>query len=254
MSLTSSAQHPQALPAATYDLVAIRPSHASDRNWRFNALSNGLSAKNISLGTLITNAYDIRPGQIVGLPKWAEAEHYDIEARITDPNFAERKRTEAEDHQLLINLLITNFGLVVHKGEKVMSIYQLSLKPGAEKTWSSDYIERPTVGEEPQRTGLLTITKGELVATNAPIADLVAFLSAQLETPIVDRTLLLGRYNFRMKWSSLPLSETDDTNASRSLFTELSPALGLRLSKTQGLAALLFIDNLHHPEYIDQSH
>jgi len=69
----------RALPA--YDVVSIKPNRSGTGNVSIWTQYQSFTASNVSLKTLLSNAYDFREGLISGLPGWAGSARYDVNAR-----------------------------------------------------------------------------------------------------------------------------------------------------------------------------
>ena len=89
---------------------------------------------------------------------------------------------------------------------------------------------------------------------NATLADLVNRISLQLPIPVIDRTRLVGRYDFVLSWisnegsadhieSGAPLADGLD-EAGPDLFFGLQQQLGLRLEKSKADMRVLVVDHM----------
>ena len=73
----------------TFDVVSIRVSKASPNGMTMSMAGNRLLATNITLKSLIMNAYQIRPSEITGGPDWLNNDKFDIDARADSAATAE---------------------------------------------------------------------------------------------------------------------------------------------------------------------
>jgi hypothetical protein len=82
-----------------------------------------------------------------------------------------------------------------------------------------------------------------------------------LEWPVIDRTGILGRYDFALNWTpddsqfrqtraKIP-GPTDRANAPRDLFTALQEQIGLKLDVLSAPSEILIIDSVEKPSEID---
>ena len=55
-----------------YDVATVKVNNTGSGSVHINISDNILQATNVSLGTLLEIAFDIRRDQIVGLPHWAQ--------------------------------------------------------------------------------------------------------------------------------------------------------------------------------------
>jgi uncharacterized protein (TIGR03435 family) len=91
---------------------------------------------------------------------------------------------------------------------------------------------------------------GDLSAFNVSMVDFLNFMTrnAGLDRPILDRTGLTGRYDFKLTWtpddaqgSSMPPNEAPP------LYTALQEQLGLKLSATKAPAEVYIVDHVEKP-------
>ena len=91
------AQAPAASPTApvtvpSYDVVSIKPDRSDTGRVSIHIDDGNFDALNVSLKNLILSAYNLKGAQLFGLPKWGDSLHFDIKAKIIDPD---RKQLEA---------------------------------------------------------------------------------------------------------------------------------------------------------------
>ena len=66
-------------PAYTYDVVSIHKSDPAETNVHIGeGPQGGLRTTNTSVLKLIAAAYKVEDYQIIGAPRWADSEHFDI--------------------------------------------------------------------------------------------------------------------------------------------------------------------------------
>ena len=93
-------------------------------------------------------------------------------------------------------------------------------------------------------------SKGELVSENICLSVLAVNLTNMVGRPVVDRTGLTGRYDYRLKYAPEQLNagdkpETDESGPS--IFTALQEQLGLKLEPTKGPIDVVVIDRVERP-------
>ena len=91
------AQGPALAPTAgvkvpSYDVVSIKPDHTDNGRVSIDIDDGNFDALNVSLKTMILSAYSLKEAQLFGLPKWGDSAHFDIKAKIIDPD---KKQLEA---------------------------------------------------------------------------------------------------------------------------------------------------------------
>src|SRR5277367_3981881 len=71
----------QAETPRAFEVVSVKPNLSGlDQSTGINILGNRISGENLSLRTLVLQAYDLLDFQIVGGPRWLGSDRFDIEA------------------------------------------------------------------------------------------------------------------------------------------------------------------------------
>jgi uncharacterized protein (TIGR03435 family) len=208
------------------------------------------AAKNHALKTVIAAAYDLSPRAISGGPTWVDSDRYDIVARTPGgvrPNLNEQM-------SMLRTLLSDRFHLALHREQKELRAYALTIAKGGPK------LKESTVSGDASPQGpppLISVVSPQLVrlpGRYATMAELASVMQrAVLDDPVVDKTGLTARYDFDLEFTpdeSLfggALGKGADDSAKPGLFAAIQQQLGLRLEATRGLVSLLIIDHVEHP-------
>ncbi len=245
------AGHLSGQPPATqlkFEVASVKPSGPDAPGMSNRYLSGGgLRFTGATLQNLISIAYDLRPFQISGGPKWIDTDRFDIDARLTTSDAAppanpgltrEDQRKAAEG---LRSLLADRFLLTFHQETREQSLFALVVaKRGAklgESTESESFIRRVGRGS----------IKGQAVALRL----LVLNLANELGRPVIDKTGLTGKYTFELKWdASLPSAAQSSVAPEPdggSIFTALQEQLGLRLESQKGPVSVLVVDRAERP-------
>ena len=67
---------------SAFEVASIKQNTSGDRWESVSPISAGrFTARNVTVGWLLKNAYRVEPFQIAGLPGWANSERYDISAK-----------------------------------------------------------------------------------------------------------------------------------------------------------------------------
>jgi uncharacterized protein (TIGR03435 family) len=87
----------------------------------------------------------------------------------------------------------------------------------------------------------------EMEATGASMSQLVNQFSNMngVDRPVLDKTGLTGKYDFKLTWSAV-LNTRDDSEAP-SAYTALQDQLGLRLEPQRAPIEVLIVDNAEKP-------
>ena len=174
----------------------------------------------MSLRQLLTNAYDVKPFQIVG-PAWLDSERFDIMATMPPETTKEQFRV------MLQNLMIERFKLAVHHETKEMQEFALSVVKSGPKMQESAPEEvktdesqapppapdKPKIGADgfPElppgisgRGGVFNIMmpgRARIIGRRATMEDLVGRLTNELSKPVADETGLTKKYDFTLTYS-----------------------------------------------------
>jgi uncharacterized protein (TIGR03435 family) len=78
------------------------------------------------------------------------------------------------------------------------------------------------------------------------MSDFASFLEGQVHRTVVDRTGLVGKYDFAMRFSRENGSVSETDNAP-SIFTAIEEQLGLKLQPAKGPVETLVVDHVEMP-------
>ncbi len=247
-----------AATALVYESVSIKPNTSDHGVFRMMFTPDGFSATSVTLQMLIRTAYDVQEEQISGAPSWFASENYDIEAKM-DSSVADElsKLSEAqrniERRRMLQGLLADHFKLTFHRETKELGVYSLVItKDGSRLQQAKPGDTYPNGFKGPDggsgagmfRMGTYAGGAGELAGQGLPIASqerpsLAGLLKEQLGRPVLDKTGLVGDYDFRLKWGP---KENGD-----SIFNAVQEQLGLKLESQEGPVEVLVIDHVGRP-------
>jgi uncharacterized protein (TIGR03435 family) len=177
---------------------------------------------NMPLKMLLAQAYDVKDHQISG-PSWLDSERFDITAKVPPGATKEQFRV------MLQNLLIERFKISLHKEQKELPIYTLSVGKNGPKLKETELDASafnpqpndgagrggplpppppPRPGEFPKmppgRPGMMMMFQEgrmRMAASGQSISGLVDFLSRQLGRPVVDKTGLTAKYDFQLEFA-----------------------------------------------------
>ncbi len=218
----------------------------------------------ISLRHLILLAYHVRDFQLSASDaKGLDAKTYELVAGLPPGT------TQAQLGLMLQNLLTERFHLAVHREQRVMPGYSLTvakngpkLKPSSEAPPSNDApafdplppappneleVHADGYPNVPPREGswLVALRSGyaRTRQLNASMADLAGILSNQLERPVTDATRLKGRYEFTLSWmAGVPAASASAAEPGPDVFAALRQQLGLQLEADKAAVEVLVID------------
>jgi len=235
---------------STFEVATIKPSSPDAQGSSMTAGAGGVvTVTNATLKMLLTTAYDVRDFQISGGPGWITSGRFDIVGRpertagaaalpaspksMTDDQLQTAVRLMRERLQ---SLLADRFQLQVHRETRDAPIYALLVAKNGPK------MQTAPEGRTGQRG--INVERGRLTAMSAPLAILVNWLSNQTGRPVIDKTGLAQKFDFKLEWQP-DLSDADQTGPS--IFTAIQEQLGLRLESQRGPVDIIVIDRAEKP-------
>ena len=143
----------------------------------------------------------------------------------------------------MLPLLVDRFQLAFHRESRELDGFALvdtgTHGPGLR---DSDVDCLVAVSRSPRcREG--GITEASLVMNGGDIASLVIAIVAEMQAPVVDATMLTGRYDIRLQWSSDATVSSDQP----SMTTALREQLGLRLERRRVPVEMFIVDRFERP-------
>jgi bla regulator protein blaR1 len=258
--------------------VSVKPSELSTPTYAGSGVHmvrmmygpDGFKAVNASLLSIIQEAYGIQANQIVGPPEIKSAA-YDIEVKMegspanaqeTDPRL--RQPEIRDDLAALRNqlqaILADRFKLVLHHENKKLPSYLLVVGENGSKLQPTKFADYPDGAIGPDGKGIhrmmMQLGGGQVRGIGAQKSSMAEFakqLSMQLGKNVVDKTGMMGQYDFNLQWSEAATNSDGASNdavpaAGPSLFDAIQEQLGLKLVPQQGPVDVLVIDHVEWPE------
>jgi uncharacterized protein (TIGR03435 family) len=262
-----------------FEVATIKINAGGGQGSSYGSRSPGtLSAENVSLRTLIQQAYAVRGFQIQGLPSWVDSERYNLSAKArvdAAPAPVNRKTMDAsfaEMEAMLVTLLEDRFQMKVHRETKEMPVYFVTIGKNGLKVKDTDCIEynrdnpppQPTAGQPPPRFCNNISMRGNggnriLDAAGVTMEDLSKRLFQDLTGRVViDKTGHTGRFDLKLEFLPEGGNELnrklgasgggDDANhiaenQAPSLFSALQE-VGIKLEAGRGPVEMLVIDHI----------
>lgn len=254
----------------TFDVASIKPDNPQGPGPHVSMIrtqpGGRFTAVNASLGFLISNAYQLKPGEgkFLSLPAWANSQDFDVEAE------AKGHPSNEEVHLMLQALLADRFKLVVHREVRQLPEYALiEVKPGKTGPQLQTHSEsnecakydpsRPAVPPNPEAVppppppcGSFIGGRTRLAGDNVNMQKLADALSSiGLGRPVINRTMLDGTYDLTLRYTPEPPPGVEpaaaDPSAFPSIFTAIEEQLGLKLDSTSGPVNVLIVDHVEQP-------
>ena len=232
--------------------VSVWPS-ASRTPGGLQAFGGGrLAGTAVSPDELIRTAYGgssmVPRYRVAGLPEWASRERFDLRARAAAPFVNEPSGEPRQFTTMLQRLLADEFGLALHREERVLPVYALvvagtspgpGLQPSAMDCWRPGEKPVPAIPVHPRFwCHSQFLRKG--VTESASMAWLAGVVGGRMpqRAIVVDRTGLAGAYD--IAWTP-PAPGTP-------LEPSLEAQLGLTLRRTEAALELLVVDHIERPK------
>lgn len=231
-----------------FEVATIKPTPQDRQGGAFYRMQSAhqFEVRNYSLRALIGAAYNLTPRMISGGPSWIASDHFDILA-ATPGN---RKPTQNQQMIMLQALLRDRFKLGFHREKKELSVYVLKVAKSGPK------IKESKLPSDEQHPLVFTLfpNHASLPARNATMMEFASVLQrGSLSRPVLDETMLSGRYDFELNWSpdesqfgGRGLPSPPDPNTP-DLFTALKEQLGLVLESKMAPVEVFIIDHAEKP-------
>jgi len=239
----------------TFEVASLKPAAIASgggyTSWSRGGPGTGdptrIDYHNVSLSDLICRGYAVEYYQLVG-PDWLMSERYELAATLATGT------TKEQFQAMFRNLLIDRFKLQVHRDQKEMERYSLTVgKRGAKL---KPHVETPEP-DTPQSFGSRTDSDGYPVVPRAGMAmingyarmkypnwdvDTIAgMLAMQLRAPVHNDTGLTGKFDFELFWSTRPPAADD---SGPDLATAVQEQLGLKVERKKGPVDVVVIDHV----------
>jgi uncharacterized protein (TIGR03435 family) len=182
----------------TFEVASVKPADPnSNRGGMSYNPDGGLNFINVTLKQLIANAYNIVCGKVCddrisGGPGWIDSARFDVLTK--GPQLPAPGRATAEQiRQASQALLSERFKLVVRRETREMPVYHLVVAKNGHKL-------KEYTGDNPQG-GIRGNRPGEMIGERSSLRGLVRNLTGMAGRPVIDRTGLTGRYDFKLEWT-----------------------------------------------------
>ncbi|HEX4006394.1 MAG TPA: TIGR03435 family protein [Acidobacteriaceae bacterium] len=258
-------------PLPSFEVAAIRPNNSASGREQIWHNDNSYRVENLSLRELIRNAWGATSNsQLIGGPDALLAQHFDLDAKISDADTARlSKLPRAESNRqvdlMMQDLLTDRLNLKVHIETRSLPVFVLAAAKSGVKFHASVPVQSAIAGKPPEMHTSFTLRMdkngADMVVTNRTLDTLTKMLATQSETegrPVVDKTGLSGTFDFSLKWTpeymsasikvadNLAISSADTASGS-SLFTALQDQLGLKLESEKAPTEVIVIDHVEPP-------
>jgi uncharacterized protein (TIGR03435 family) len=231
-----------------FDVVSIKSNRSLQAGGGIAPPRGGINATNMPVLSLIGQAYELRPYQVVGGPDWIRTEKFDVIGRSDqNPQWPQLRL-------MLQTMLADRFKLTVHREKRDLTGYRLVvIKEGALGAGLKPAVSCAQDAGRPRAECGIPFRTGELSYPGVPIQRLADTLVAYVGGVIVDRTNLSGFFDIQLRWTPEferrfgdPASAPIATDAPP-IFTAVQEQLGLRLEPQRVPTEVLVIDSIEKP-------
>ncbi len=247
------------LPA--WDVSTIKPGSSDERGSMIQFTPDGVKYTNVSLWTIVREAFRLEDDHLFGGPGWSKTSMFDIEAKVAPEDAPKLKDlTFTQRQQMVVSLVEERFGLKYHHETRDLPLYDLVVAKGGSKLAPSKPDPPAEDGDEKHANRRLMSGRGHIESVGTGTEDLARILSAQLGRTVVDKTGLAGRFDYKLDWTpdnapqqlmkagdTAPGENASSDGAGPSLFTALEEQLGLKLESSKGPVDVVVIDQLEQP-------
>ena len=216
-----------------FAVATIRPSTESvkfERDGKTEISRDRLLMRDVTLSTCIKWEYGVQQSQISG-PEWIASDHFDIEAKPDEPE------SEAQMKLMMQTLLASRFKLRFHRQSKERKSFVLTVAKGGSK------LQKAKVDGPAWRQN----SSMGMVAKSMTMREFADFISGPVESPVVDKTGLEGKYDFAIDFSAYVPKDQERPDVAYVLNLAMSAELGLKLDAGKETVEVMVVDRVEKP-------
>ena len=226
-----------------FEVASIKPNKSNSNSMRISSNNGVWRATNTTVKTLLINAYEVLPEQIIGVPSWADSDRFDIEAKAELDEAADKPGVANQNKVRLQGLLASRFQLQVHRETKEWQSYVLVT--GKKRTKLTPAVD----GKSSMQSN-----NGHMEFKASDLENLARNLAFRLGRPVVNQTGIEGKFDFtidfepedgRVPGKENPISGVETSRPS--LFTAVEDQLGLKLESRKAPVEMLVVDRIERP-------
>ncbi|MGD0368609.1 MAG: M56 and DUF3738 domain-containing protein [Acidobacteriaceae bacterium] len=260
---------PAAAKVPEFAVASIKPDKSGTNMFRIMFGPDGFTATNVPLKHLIREAFSVNDDQIAGEPAWVSSTSFDVDAKVDSADVPAMKNlTFDQRRQMIRSLLADRFALKTHEETKELPVYMLVIAKGGPKLHEAkpgDTYPNGLNGPDGQHGGagmMMFNASGQITAQGVLMSNLTRLLSQQTGRTVIDKTGLMGKYDFTLQMPPMkgpmpmppaagngPAGGDDggDDSSGPSIFTALQEQLGLKLDSQKAPLPLIVIDHIEQP-------
>jgi uncharacterized protein (TIGR03435 family) len=245
-----------------FDVASVRENKDVDARWGGGFTPQTTTYRATwSIDHLIWSAYGLMPYQIVGEPDWLRSTIFAVEAKGNSDADAKlaaltSKQQEAEHEHMLQVLLEERFKLTTHSETREGDIFNLLVAKGGPKLGAKGSVplsaeEKKNYGDYPAPPIAPRFDEhgSAYIAHGCPMDQLALALKLMFLRPVINKTGLMDKYDFVLKYKGRWDSDrpADDADPTLPMDQALQQELGLKLEPAKGPLQVLVIDHIEKP-------
>jgi uncharacterized protein (TIGR03435 family) len=256
-----------------FEVVSIRPTTPGFSKITNEATGDGITVEHSTLYEIIAwnyNMHSLRRDQLQGVPDWFTSieDNYEIHAKVgEDDVVAWQKLSEGSRRLVFRKMLVDRFKLAWHNEQAEAPVYNLVVakgglkikeaKPGEASPFQFHVAGDPgtpykgagiTMRPAPGNDHMMWVMQQIHMSSFAS-----SFLCEQSGRQVVDKTGLLGTYNFSLDFANPQMvagrsgGGADEGPSLPDLFTAMQEQLGLKLEPGRGMVTHFVVDHVERP-------
>jgi uncharacterized protein (TIGR03435 family) len=242
MLLNSALTRAQERSASTlqFEVASIKKAAEATPRPRVGVKISGprVTMSRMPVWGLIQYAYQVKYYQVITTSKWAKEEPYDILAKAEGDG-----EVSLGDVRLMMqSLLADRFQLKFHREPRVIAAYALVVGKGGPKFKDGSPDEEEGLSDGRSMTDNDAAVLSAKRATMALLAD---FLTHRGDRPVIDKTGLPGKYEFKLSWTVDRSQRSPDELSP--MFAALQQQLGLKLESREEPVTTIIVDRVERP-------
>ncbi|MEZ2347627.1 TIGR03435 family protein [Terriglobus sp. RCC_193] len=245
----------QTQAAPVWDIVSIKPHKPGDEDVSEHFSPATYTGRNVTFKMLISQAYGVKEWLIFGMPSWVGSQHWDIEAKVSEPDMkVMRKLSREERRAMLVALLRDHVGLVAHKESKMQPVFEMTALPEGVKFKAVPAPSSSDSGEKPRQGSQMTIDDGLISGRGVNMTTLADALASKVERNIVDQTGLKAEYGYiiDLHWTPEERDKGNDngsgTDAPPPFFEAVREQLGLKMVPGKAEVPTVVVEHIQQPD------
>ena len=231
-----------------FEVASIKRNKAGDDRVMFMMTPDGVSLTGTPMAIVIRQAFGLGDDRIFGEPGWVHQDKFDIQAKVEAADAPTLKMLTADQRfSMLLPVLQDRLNMKFHHEMREMPVYVLVVAKGGAKLKPSAPDAPIALGaaNEPIRRRMMMNGPGHLEAQGANMDGLIHVLSQALGRTVIDKTGLLGDFDYTLEWTPENAPPTDRVGPS--LLTAVQEQLGLKLESEKGPLDVVVIDHIDKP-------